>query len=147
MKQNTIVEIISALFIFLFIYAAITKLLDYHTFRMQLGQSPFITQFVDWISWLLPILEIGIVILLILPRTRLIGFYSSFFIMLLFSEYIYVMLHYSYHIPCSCGGILSKMSWQQHLVFNIAFTLIALFGIFLQLQKQINNKPINEYNS
>jgi len=31
-------------------------------------------------------------------------------------------------IPCSCGGIIAKLSWGQHLVFNLIFLGLALIG-------------------
>jgi hypothetical protein len=55
-KQTIVVEIISALLVLLFMYAAVTKLLDYQTFKFQLAKSPFITQFSAIIAWTLPII-------------------------------------------------------------------------------------------
>mgnify|MGYP001346109640 CR=1 FL=1 len=46
-----------------------------------------------------------------------------------------MMLHYSFYVPCSCGGVLLQMSWQQHLVFNIVASLLALAGITLSVTK------------
>lgn len=135
------VEIIVALLVLLWAYAAISKLLDYKTFAFQLGKSPYVTGIADFIAWALPVGELITVILLLNKKTRLIALYGSFFLMLLFTGYIYIMLHYSYYIPCSCGGILSKMSWQQHFIFNMAYTFIALTGILIYnrpTQKEIN---------
>lgn len=130
MKKIT-VEIISALLVALWAYAAISKLLDYGTFKFQLGRSPYVTNIAGFIAWFLPLTELTVATLLIITKTRLLGLYSSFFLMLMFTGYIYAMLHFSYYVPCSCGGILSKMSWNQHLLFNIAFTVLALIGILL----------------
>lgn len=45
--------------------------------------------------------------------------------------YIYLILNYSDFIPCSCGGISEKLSWTEHLVFNIGFIALALVAIVL----------------
>jgi hypothetical protein len=103
-------EVAASLLILLFTYAALTKLFDYQNFLSQLGNSPFLVGKSRLVSIIIPFSEIGISLLLCLRRTRLAGFYSSFFLMLLFSEYIYLILHFSYYIPCSCGGVLSKMN-------------------------------------
>ena len=132
MKKSTIIEIISALLLFLFIYAALSKLLDFGKFKYQLSQSPFITNISRWVVWVIPLGEIFISILLIIKRTRLAGLYISFFLMLLFTGYIFIMLRYSSYLPCSCGGVLSEMSWKQHFVFNLAFTGLALLGVMIQ---------------
>ena len=132
MKKNAIVEIISALFVFLFIYAALSKLLEFDKFKYQLSQSPFITNISWFVVWAIPLGEILIAISLIIKRTRVAGLYLSFFLMLLFTGYIFIMLKYSSYLPCSCGGVLSRMSWKQHFVFNGAFTGLALAGILIQ---------------
>lgn len=132
MKKNTIVEIISALLVFLFIYAALSKLLDFGKFKYQLSQSPFITNISGFVVWAIPLGEILISICLISKRTRLAGLYFAFFLMLLFTGYIFIMLKYSSYLPCSCGGVLSNMSWKEHFVFNLAFTGLSLSGILIQ---------------
>jgi hypothetical protein len=132
MKKNTIVEFISALLVFLFIYAALSKLLDFTKFKYQISQSPFITNISWLVIWTIPFGEIMISIFLMVKRTRAAGLYLSFFLMLLFTGYIFIMLRYSSYLPCSCGGVLSIMSWKQHFIFNLAFTGLALAGIIIQ---------------
>lgn len=130
MLKKFLLELPAVLLTILFTYASISKLLQYNTFRFQLDQSPFITDYSGIIAWSIPAIELFITALLMFPATRLKGYYLSYGLMLLFTFYIYAILHYSYFVPCSCGGILSKMNWEQHLIFNIVFTLIALTGIF-----------------
>lgn len=132
MKKNTLIELIAALLVFLFIYAALSKLLDFDKFKYQISQSPFITNISWLVIWSIPLGEILISIFLIFRRTRLAGLYLSFFLLLLFTGYIFIMLKYSSYLPCSCGGVLSIMSWKQHLVFNLAFTGLSLAGILLE---------------
>lgn len=135
MKKNTLLEIISALLVFLFMYAAVSKLIDFDTFRSQLSQSPFITSISWLVVWIIPVAEILISLSLLIRRTRPAGLYLSFFILLLFTGYIFIMLRYSPYLPCSCGGVLSEMTWKQHLVFNVAFTGLSLAGILIQTAK------------
>ena len=132
MKKPVMVDIISALLVLLFVYAAVSKLLDYDTFKFQLGRSPYVTNMAGLVAWALPVGEIVVALLLILKRTRLLGLYASFFLMLLFTGYIYAILNFSYSVPCSCGGVLSKMNWRDHLAFNIVFTIISLVAIILE---------------
>ncbi len=132
LRRNNQVEIMASLLVILFIYTGLNKMLDYETFKFQLGRSPFVQNMNGFIAATLPIGELLIALALIIKRTRLIGFYASFFLMVLFTGYIYAMLHYSYYVPCSCGGVLAALSWEQHLVFNCFFIAIALAGILLQ---------------
>lgn len=140
--KKLVVEIITVLLIALWIYAGLNKLLDYGTFRFQLARSPFIQSQAGLLAWLLPIGEICIAIILVPKRTKMLGLYLSFFLMVLFTGYIYAMLHYSYYIPCSCGGVLSQLDWNSHLLFNIIFTALALLAILIQSKKSPEEKVL-----
>ncbi|WP_268225322.1 DoxX family protein [Sinomicrobium oceani] len=129
--KQYIVTVICLLYVLLFIYAAVSKLLDFENFRVQLGQSPMLSVYAGWIAWVIPSAEILIAALLLFYRTRLLGLLASFGLMVMFTTYIYITLNYSSFIPCSCGGILEKLGWTEHLVFNLFFVLIALVGISL----------------
>lgn len=143
--RNVIVEIICYLFILLFVYAAVTKLADYDKFRIQVGQSPILTSIGDWVAWSVPTLELVIASLLVIPRFRKIALYASFCLMTMFTAYIFIILTYSPFVPCSCGGILEKMGWGEHLVFNIIFVLLAFIGILLLSGKP--SDPITKMSS
>jgi uncharacterized membrane protein YphA (DoxX/SURF4 family) len=140
--RNISIDIIAGLLSALFIYTGVNKLLDYDDFVFQLGRSPYLQHLAKFIAIPLPVGELLIVIALIIPRTRLLGLYASFFLMFLFSGYVWIMLHKSYYLPCTCGGILQKMSWQQHFVFNVGFTVLSLAGILLQVNKV--SRPVME---
>jgi len=129
--KNSIMEIIAALLILLFAYAAITKLLTYAAFKEQLIYSPVGTRFAGLLAWLVPATEIVIAVTLIIPAYRKTGFYLSFLLMLAFTLYVYYVLNFVYEVPCACGGVLSRMSWHEHLIFNLIYTMIALAGILL----------------
>ncbi|WP_268225118.1 MauE/DoxX family redox-associated membrane protein [Sinomicrobium oceani] len=129
--RNVIVEIICYLFILLFVYAAATKLADFQNFRIQLAKSPMLTEIAGFTSVIVPSLELIIALFLTIPRFRIVAMYASFCLMVMFTAYIYIIITYSPHIPCSCGGILENMGWSEHFYFNIAFVLLALLGILL----------------
>lgn len=120
------------LLIFLFIYASITKIFDFYTFKFQLGKSPLIPQGITWLTALvIPVGELAIVALLIFDKRRLLGLYLSFFLMTLFTVYLFYILKYSYYIPCSCGGILGQLSWEAHIYFNIFFIVTSGVSVLL----------------
>jgi hypothetical protein len=125
------VDLVSLLLIFLFIYAAASKLLDYQKFQVQLGQSPMLTHFAGWVAWLIPGIEILISISLAFAKCRIVGLYASFSLMVMFTAYIIAITLYSEYVPCSCGGVLQHMTWNQHLVFNLLFVLLSLISILI----------------
>jgi len=131
MKKDLIVKLISGLLIVLFIYASLSKLMDYRTFTLQLHHSPLLRGHEMTISWLIPSMEILAAILLLFQVTRVTGLLVSFLLMTLFTGYIGFMLASNQNLPCSCGGILQGMSWKAHLIFNCIFLLITGSGIYL----------------
>lgn len=137
MLTKRLIEFISALLVFLFIYTSISKLLDYTDFNRQLSQSPFITRYAGIISWALPLAELLIAGLLLVNKTRLSGLYCSFFLLNLFTFYLAAMLRYSPYIPCSCGGILQHLSWQAHIIFNTAFIILTTMGVLMHVKKSL----------
>jgi hypothetical protein len=139
-------EIIACLFIFLFVYASASKLIDYQKFRVQIGQSPLITAYADWIAWFIPAIEIVISLLFAFSKTRLLALYASFSLMVMFTSYIIAITRFGDYVPCSCGGVLQNMGWHQHLIFNIVFVFLAIVGILLHLKAKCYSssmKPIS----
>jgi len=115
----------------LFIYAGISKVLDFENFQVQIAQSPVLTRYAGTISYAVIIGEILICILLFFERIRPIGLLASSVIMSAFTVYIFIILNYSEFVPCSCGGILERMGWTEHLVFNIVCVVIAVFAYII----------------
>ncbi len=134
LKNSTILSLISSLLIFLFVYTASSKILDYSSFLSALSASPLIGNKAKLLTIGLPPVEIGVAVLLLLPKTRLIGFYGSTILLILFTVYIAYMLLFVPHLPCSCGGVLKNFSWTSHLLFNIVFVGLSIIGV-LKLKK------------
>jgi len=105
---------------------------------MKLAPAPLMKWAAPVLAWLVPLVEFLIVGLLVIglyvERWQFAGFYASFFLMLVFQIYILIMLFSGSKLPCTCGGIVSKMSWTQHLWFNGLFMLIAAVPVILHHQ-------------
>lgn len=123
-------EILAFVFILLFTYTAIDKLLDYANFKALLTQSPIIGKKASVAAWLLPSLELLAALLLFFPTTRRLGFKITLGLMSLFTLYVAYMLLFVPNLPCSCGGIISSLTWKQHLLFNVVMTVLSVFGIW-----------------
>lgn len=143
MRRQHALEIISLLFIVLFVYAGVSKLLDVQEFRIQISQSPLLADIALFATWFIPLSEIGIAILLTLPKFRFVAFVGCFALMAIFTTYIFFMLHSSENIPCACGGILQSLGWSEHLVFNIVFLLLSVTAIIIETNERNSHKPVN----
>lgn len=126
-----IIDCIAALYTLLFVYAAVSKLLDFENFQIQLRQSSIVGAFAGTLFWLVPLSEILISIGLWIPKLRTAAFFCCYTLMLMFSGYIFLILHFSSYVPCSCGGVLDDMGWMTHFYFNLAFVVLAAIAILL----------------
>jgi hypothetical protein len=125
------------LFIVLFVYTSTSKLIGFEHFKWQLMQMPLLSNYAPYLAWGIPLVECAIVILFIFPKYVLQAFYASLGIITVFTGYIVWILNRSEDIPCSCGGVLSQLTWEAHLAFNLLFILLAIINI-LCLHKQHN---------
>lgn len=130
MKKNYAVTIAVFLLCLLFMYAGLVKALDYNLFVTDMSKSPLLVKYnKELLGPAVLGMEFLIVVLLSFRPTRLAGLYLSFFVMAVFTLYLGVLYFFFTNIPCSCGGILGKMSYPVHITFNGIFTLIAGTGV------------------
>jgi putative oxidoreductase len=132
MKRNTLLDLISALLILLYVYTAVSKWMNFEQFKVQMhGQALPV-----WLSHLLiftlPGTELVTAILLFFSRTRLAGGYLSAVLLLGFTGYVALaVFHFFDRVPCACGGVLRDFTWEMHLVFNLFFLLLTILAITL----------------
>lgn len=121
----------SAALVLLYVYAAASKLSDTAALRRELHRQPFPSGVADLLFYLLPAAELAAAAMLLSGRAFLTGLKASVVMLVLFTGYILLaVLGYWQNIPCSCGGIISHLTWAQHLVFNcicLALNFIALY--------------------
>jgi predicted anti-sigma-YlaC factor YlaD len=140
MKVGTFIEIVSALFILLFLYTAISKSFKVGSTAGALKKTPLLSDVAYPVAWAVVVVEYIVAFLLFWPRTRKIGLYASLGLMSIFTIYIGLMMVFAPKLPCSCGGVISKMTWGYHLVFNTFFAFLALIAIWLDRKKSNDEK-------
>lgn len=136
--KRVVIECICLLYALLFIYASVSKIMDFERFRVQLSQSPILSAFAAWISWAVIGIELLIAALILYNKTRTIALFAALSLMSMFTAYIFIILHFSSFVPCSCGGILEKMNWKVHFIFNLVFLLLALIALILKTERYQN---------
>jgi len=138
-------ECISALLILLFLYASVSKFLDFKTFIKEMNNQPLPNSWTPFLVWFIPCSEILLSVALIFERTRLLGFYGSFVLMGLFTIYaILILSHVFPYVPCSCGGVIKRLTWRQHLVLNLFFVTLSVVGVIAQRKKSFHSIVITK---
>ena len=147
-KKQVTLECVCALLILLFLYASISKFLDFKTFIDQMNNQPLPNSWTPFLVWSIPLLEIAISITLLFEYTRLLGLYASLVLMVIFTIYTgIVLLHFFPYIPCSCGGVIRHLTWSQHLFLNLFYVAISVLGIILQHRKSLKPSFITNKHS
>jgi len=131
-KENAVTTIGLAC-MFLFLYTGYNKLIDHQRFEKGIANVHFLREYSVFVSWFVPCIEILISFLLMFPKTLKLGFLAFASLMLIFTGYIAGMLLWAKHMPCGCGGVIEKMSWIQHLWFNLIFLALSIFALRLKV--------------
>ncbi|TCD03161.1 MauE/DoxX family redox-associated membrane protein [Pedobacter psychroterrae] len=122
-------QVTAWIFIVLFVYTASDKLVNVKDFSEFLNRLEFIGPYGSVLAWMIPVVEIGISLMLLLPSFRAAGLIVSIGLMLLFTFYlVYMRIAYT-HLPCHCGGVISKLTWLQHIWFNVGLIVLLLFSV------------------
>ena len=135
---NTLVLVTALLFILLFTYTAVNKLLRFDGFAYSIRRIPGIPLPPRLVAGLVISAELVAVLLLLVNQLRKWGLLLCAVLMILFSGYIIYMLAVDKNLPCSCGGILRELSWRQHLVLNIILGCAALWAFRYELRHRRN---------
>jgi putative oxidoreductase len=148
-KRKPIVQIISGLLILLFLYTGANKLFSFEHFHDQLNNQVFPNSWTPFLIWALPSAEIAIAIALMFDKSKMAALWGSLVLMILFTLYTgLVLLNVFSRVPCSCGGVIEHLTWNQHLFFNLFFVTISAIGIRLwktghkNTHSQIINEPV-----
>ena len=131
LKKEKVIITIRWICMGLFIYTAYAKIIDHDRFLKGLTRVHLINGFAVLISFAVPIVEVIVALLLLIPQTAKTGLYSFITVMSSFTIYIISAMIWERKLPCHCGGAIEKLSWSQHIWFNLAFILIAILALRL----------------
>lgn len=129
MWKKVILEIIVAILMLFWVYAGLTKLLDYDTYWRQVGNIVGNDALAKFLAIVLPLTQL--VIAASLFWNRRIALIASLGMISFFTGYIVCVLYFAPVTPCSCTGIITGLNWQQHLVFNTAILLLNSIAILI----------------
>lgn len=130
--REIVQDLIAYSFIILFIYTAASKIITIDSFASTLAKSPLIGKLNVVVAWMIPSVEITLSFLLVITSKRQFGLQLSLALMIIFTSYLLYMVFSGSKLPCHCGGVISTMTWNQHIWFNTGFIAMAIMGITLQ---------------
>lgn len=124
-------EAITYLFIAVFIYTATDKFINLQSFERFMVKMIFMQPAGKYVAIFIPAIEVFIALLLLFPKSRLRGLQLTLSLMLLFTGYLLYMKVAAKMLPCHCGGVISSLSWTQHIYLNLGLVMLAAYGMKL----------------
>lgn len=123
--------------VILYFYTLIHKLMDLGFLEENLRKSSLLADYAPIVKYILPAIEIIVIILLVVNKFALKGLYFSLLLLLSFTFYLIALNNFSFFEGCSCGGIFNEMDYQTHVFVNIAFIVLNLISIIIYNPKDL----------
>lgn len=127
--RSVIIDLITYLFVLLFIYTGSSKIYAFKDFDIVLSLLPIAGVYHQFFAIAIISIQLIIAVLLIIPITKIAGLHLSFGLLIVFSLCLIYMVLFEKVLPCSCGGITSRLSWKAHIYVNLLLASVAGFGI------------------
>lgn len=127
--------------ILFWLYVGMDKIWIHDAFELSLVRQPLIGAFAPILSWLMPLLEISLAVLLFMPNKKLeyLGWSVSLLLILIFSIYIALgVFGLLKDAPCMCSSFLTNVNRITHLWINGLLFILSLTGFFM------SSKPANK---
>lgn len=128
MKQ---LERVAALVTVCVLLAALSFTFTHWTaFEMKILKAPFIpVTLIQPLTLLVPIIEILIIFLLLIPRKADYGWKLNIGLQLLLSGYLLMLISESSGPPCGCGGIFPILDIYQHLYLQAFLLILSIISL------------------
>ncbi|MGJ1271004.1 MauE/DoxX family redox-associated membrane protein [Sphingobacterium siyangense] len=129
--------------ILFWLYVGMDKIWIHDAFELSLVHQPLIGAFAPVLSWLMPLLEISLAVLLFMPLKKLeyLGWSVSLLLILIFSIYIALgVFGILKNAPCMCSSFLTNVNRITHLWINALLFILTLAGLFLS--RKTSNKTV-----
>ena len=123
----------------LYMFTGVSKIKNMDSFSKGLHKVPYLEKYASLIGWGIPMLEIIIALMLIVPGLILrFALWISTLLMGIFVLFILWLKNYYPDKMCHCGKVLENMGWHTHLIFNLLWLGLGIYAIYY------NKKFINK---
>ncbi|MEN5231858.1 MauE/DoxX family redox-associated membrane protein [Sphingobacterium faecium] len=147
--RHIIAYSISIFLIIFWLFVGLEKAWNWQNFRISLQQQPLPAWSMDFLFWLMPLIEIMTGILLAAQNRKFsrLGHWSSILLLTAFTIFIGLGVAGVYEKrPCTCSSIFNTMSWEWHLVINIILLTISVTGLLLSRSEMISPGDSGRYS-
>ena len=128
-------KIFTTLLILLWTYTGFDKIVRLESSRKAFHNQTFPAELAEVLTYLVPIAELLIALLLLFSVTRWWGYLGSILLLSVFITYVGLIWVGAFpRVPCNCAGILESLGWAEHFFLNLGFIGVAVWGMKLESQ-------------
>lgn len=129
---SIVVRLIGIILAGILLYTATKKLMDLQAFAAHIEVLPFVQIWMTYVLTAVVVLaEYTLALMLLYHPIKRWVYLAVLLMMLIYTAYIYAILHYALILPCSCQGAFKSLSWEQHYLVNGSVAVVALTNFIL----------------
>ena len=123
----------STALILLWTYTGSDKLIRWEDSRNAFHNQTFPSELAEVLTYVIPITELLIALLLLFSVTRWWGYLSSILLLTVFTTYVGLIWVGAFpRVPCNCAGILNSLGWAEHFFLNLGFIGMAVWCLGME---------------
>ncbi|BAV94580.1 MauE/DoxX family redox-associated membrane protein [Ichthyobacterium seriolicida] len=136
--KKTYSPLVEILTLIIFSYTAVFKILNIQGFQLNIVKTGiFYPQLIQPVSFIVIAIELLVISLIVLRHKK--SIHVSLLSMTAFTFYIIFAKIIGKFSTCGCGGVISQMTFLQHITFNlIVITMLSLTFLFKRKRKSIH---------
>lgn len=120
-----------SILIILWSYAGLEKLIRFEDSRNAFRNQTFPPDMADALAIWVPVAELALAVILVIPALRWWGFLGSIMLLSVFNTYIGLIWVGAFpRVPCNCAGLLDSLDWSNHFWLNWVFMGLGIMGVY-----------------
>lgn len=138
--RKLLIQLAVFVLVIIWTYSGLEKLLDWNRSWNAFHNQTFPSDLADILSYVVPISELVLALLLVLGNTRWWGLMGSLLLLTVFATYVGLVWWGAFpRVPCNCAGFMESMGWGAHLVMNLFLLSMAVAVLGIGYGKQVKS--------
>ena len=149
--RRIIVEVICFVLLMNWFYEGIYKVAYWSNFSFYMKHAPLLKPVWQILAYVIPVGEIGLALLFLFPKKRMIALYLSIGGFLVFVFWIMSVYLFTNRLFIPHHGLWDKPTWMQKMLISLGFGWMSLMAIILSTPtmtiKLISSKSLRNTSS
>lgn len=124
--------------IMIWTYTGLEKLIRFEQSRIAFLNQPMPNWLEEYLSFLIPGIELLIAVFLLFSITRWWAYLGSVLLLTVFITYVGLIWVGAFpRVPCNCAGIIESLGWAEHFFLNLMLIGLAVLGLRTESLKSL----------